>query len=491
MNLSLRPHQIEVVDKINLNFDLGIGSQLLCAPTGFGKTEVAISLMQQYAKQNKRVAMMMDRIVLVNQSSTRLSRYSIPHGVMQADHWRYNPTENIQICSVQTLEKRSDFPHIDYLIIDECHIMRMSLVVFIKDNPAIKVIGLTATPFTKGLGDIYDVVVGAKPTKELIKEGWLTPLKIYIAKEIDMTGAKKVAGEWSQDEVTARGMKITGDIVTEWKNKTNEIFGRPVKTVVFCSGVAHGRDLERQFNEQGYNFKSISYMEDGEYKREVIDDFSKPDTNIHGLIATDILTRGFDVPDVLMGVSARPFSKSFSSHVQQMGRVMRPSPGKEFGVWLDHGGNYLRFRKDWDQLYEEGVTELESGIEDKAKKEPTEDEKKEAKCASCGALWIMGSNICYSCGYEKPLRGIAIVPGELQELFTDGADKTQNNQQFYSELLYYARMRNFKDGWAAHKYKEKFGVFPRGLSANPSPVTQKTVSWIRSRNIAWAKSRNK
>ena len=180
MNLLLRPHQIEVVDKINKNFDLGIGSQLLYAPTGFGKTEVAIFLMKQYASQNKRVAMMMDRIVLVNQSSARLSRYSIPHGVMQSNHWRYNPTENIQICSVQTLEKRSEFPHIDYLIIDECHIMRMSVVEFIKDNPNIKVIGLTATPFTKGLGDVYDLVVGAKPTKELIKEGWLTPLKLSL-----------------------------------------------------------------------------------------------------------------------------------------------------------------------------------------------------------------------------------------------------------------------------------------------------------------------
>jgi len=491
MNLLLRPHQIEVVDKINKNFDLGIGSQLLYAPTGFGKTEVAIFLMKQYASQNKRVAMMMDRIVLVNQSSARLSRYSIPHGVMQSNHWRYNPTENIQICSVQTLEKRSEFPHIDYLIIDECHIMRMSVVEFIKDNPTIKVIGLTATPFTKGLGDVYDLVVGAKPTKELIKEGWLTPLKIFIAKEIDMTGAKKVAGEWSQDEVTSRGMKITGDIVTEWKNKTLEIFQKPAKTVVFCSGVAHGRDLEKQFADHGFNFKAISYLEDDEYKRDVIDDFSKPDTNIHGLIATDILTRGFDVPDVLIGVSARPFSKSFSSHVQQMGRVMRPAPGKEFGVWLDHGGNYLRFRKDWDQLYEEGVTELENGIQDKTKKELTEEEKKDAKCPKCSALWIMGSNICYSCGYEKPLRGIVSVPGQLKELFTDGADKTENNQQFYSELLYYARMRSFKDGWAAHKYKEKFGVFPRGLRVETMPLTQKTVSWIRSRNIAWSKAKNK
>jgi superfamily II DNA or RNA helicase len=91
----------------------------------------------------------------------------------------------------------------------------------------------------------------------------------------------------------------------------------------------------RQFNEAGYNFVSISYKEDDEFKAETIEDFSRPDTKINGLIATDILTRGFDVPDVMIGVSARPFSKSFSSHVQQMGRIMRPYEGKDYGLWLD------------------------------------------------------------------------------------------------------------------------------------------------------------
>jgi superfamily II DNA or RNA helicase len=359
----------------------------------------------------------------------------------------------------------------------------------IKENPSIKVIGLTATPFTKGLGDVYTHVVGAKATGAMIEDGWLTPLRIYIAKEIDMTGAKKVAGEWSQDEVTTRGMKITGDIVTEWIKKTHELFGKPVKTVVFCSGVEHGRDLERQFAAQGYNFVAISYKEDGDFKEETIEDFSKPDTKIHGLIATDILTKGFDVPDVMIGVSARPFSKSFSSHVQQMGRVMRPYEGKKFGVWLDHSGNYLRFRKDWDKLFDEGVTELQSESAEKAKKEPTEKEKKEAKCPACSVLWTWGGNVCGACGYEKPIRSVASVPGELQELQANGDKSRQFNQEFYSELIYFARMRGYKEGWAAYKYKEKFGVMPRGLTTAPKVPTQPTVKWVQSRNIAWAKSK--
>ena len=488
--LKLRPHQAEVVDKLAQGFQDGHRCQLLYAPTGFGKTEVAMAIMVEEAKKLKNVAMVLDRIVLVNQTSTRLGAYLINHGVMQADHWRYRPYEKIQVCSAQTLESRANFPDVSMLIIDECHVQRKQIIQFIKDRPDMKVIGLTATPFTNGLGDVYTNVVGAKPTGDLIEDKWLTPLKIFIAKEIDMTGAVKVAGEWSQDETTKRGMQITGDIVQEWINKTNEVFGGPRKTVVFCSGVEHGRDLVRQFNAAGYNFVSISYKEEDEYKAAMIEDFSRPDTLINGLVATDILTRGFDVSDVMIGVSARPFSKSFSSHVQQMGRVMRPYEGKAFGLWLDHSGNYLRFRKEWDKLFDEGVTELENGSE-VAKKEPTDQEKKEAKCPACGALWVWPDRTCGECGYEKPAKQILNVPGELTELETTKREVLSENQSFYSELLYYAKMRGYKEGWAAHKYKEKYGVYPKGLHTNPIATSSKTANWIKSKNIAWAKAKAK
>ena len=90
----------------------------------------------------------------------------------------------------------------------------------------------------------------------------LVPLKVFIAKEINMDGAKKVAGEWSPTETTKRGMQITGDIVVEWEKKTHEIFGKPAKTIVFCSGVAHGADLAQKFGDRGYNFINISYRDD-------------------------------------------------------------------------------------------------------------------------------------------------------------------------------------------------------------------------------------
>jgi len=488
--LQLRPHQQEVVDKLSEGF-AHHRCQILYAPTGFGKTEVAMAIMQEVARNYKKTAIVLDRVVLVEQTSLRLGKYNIDHGVIQRDHWRYRPDLPIQVCSAQTLEKREIVPDIDLLIIDECHVQRRGIVELIKNNPQLKVIGLTATPFTNGLGNVYTNVVGALPTGELIDKGWLTPLKVFIAKEIDMTGAKKVAGEWSADEVAERGMKITGDIVSEWIKKTHEIYDKPMKTIVFCSGVNHGRDLEEKFKQEGYNFVSISYKEDDEFKRTVIEDFARPDTEIHGLIATDILTRGFDVSDVCIGVSARPFSKSFSSHVQQLGRVMRPHQGKEFAVWLDHSGNYLRFRDDWDKLYDHGVDELKEGTE-KSRKEPTVKEKKEAMCPSCGGLWTSPTNICDECGFERQNpRDIINVPGELTELDVANRKLVIDNQQFYSEILYYSRSKGYNDGWVAHKYKEKFGVWPRGLKQDPLPPSIATSKWIKSRLIAYAKGKSK
>ena len=484
--MQLRPHQLEVVEKLRHGFADGHRCQLLYAPTGFGKTETAIHIMAEVSKKFKRTAMIMDRVVLVDQTSLRLGKYGIDHGVMQSGHWRHRPYERIQICSAQTLEARGGFPDIDLLIIDETHVSRRGTVKFIKDHPNVKVIGLTATPFTKGLGDIYTHIVGASPTGELIEKGWLTPLRVFIAKEIDMEGAKKVAGEWSADVVKERGMKITGDIVAEWVKKTHEIYGKPVKSIVFCSGVDHGKDLEKQFQDAGYNFVSISYKEDDEFKRVTIENFARPDTDIHGLIATDILTKGFDVSDVQIGVSARPFSKSFSSHVQQLGRVMRPHEGKEFAVWLDHSGNFLRFRDDWEELYHDGVKRLKEGGE-KAKKEPTEREKKESKCTACGVLWTFPDGKCGNCGYVRPVRNmVAAVPGELMELKTANARLQISNQDFYSQILYYGRAKGFKEGWASHKYKEKFGVYPRGLSQVAKPPTADTLNWIKSRAIAYS-----
>ncbi len=766
MELELREHQLDVIDALRDGFKKGHRSQLLYAPTGFGKTEVAIYLMKATAEKYNRAAIMMDRLVLVNQTSERLLKYGLRHGVFQADHAFYDPLERLQVCSAQTMEARANFPQTDLLIVDECftgdteiltpsgsntidkvrlgdivlnqngvgvveaisikpsyetfklefddgsviectgnhpffttsgwksaremvngesvfsvqavrllwervqtldktgrkrkskvsntresvesatdllhilcqeiqkpneqpskqvedegspqrdqtqtyqawrqraitafaaagftsrswrgmgdrvrggdedeaswawlsnllqdrhcqsrekdwdrsgrresyddsqaragqaqdgvpyfprlvniscvkrespvpvfnlqvsghpsyfangklvhncHVSRRKTINYIEANPQMRVIGLTATPFTKGLGDVYENVVTGATTGSLVEKKWLAPLKVFIAKEIDMTGAKKLAGEWSAAEAESRGMQITGDIVIEWEKKTHEIFGRPRKTIVFCAGVDHGAQLVEEFAAKGYNFVSISYKDSDELKEEAIKDFARPDTQIHGLIATDILTRGFDVPDVMIGVSARPFSKSLSSHVQQMGRVMRPYDGKDFAIWLDHSGNYLRFQDDWDEVYEIGVHKLDDKVE-KAKKEPTEKEKKESKCPKCGFLW-KAADSCPSCGHVRERRTLQHVAGELTELVNSQTRAQRDErQQFYSELLWYASTKNYNPNWAGHKFREKFGVWPRGMYEVQKVSSTPTLKWIKAKQIAWVKGRQK
>jgi hypothetical protein len=87
------------------------------------------------------------------------------------------------------------------------------------------------------------------------------------------------------------------------------------------------------------------------------------------------------------------------------------------------------------------------------------------------------------------MKEVLNVPGHMVELEMGQKNFVAENQSFYSEILYYSRMRGYKDGWAAHKYKEKYGAFPRGLKENVKSPTFKTLQWIQSRNIAWAKAR--
>jgi DNA repair protein RadD len=476
--LNLRSYQENCLDALRDGFKQGNNAQILYAPTGAGKTEMAIALLKATKDKGNKAAMVLDRIILCDQTSNRLQRYDIDHGVLQSGHWRYRPYEDIQVCSAQTLEKRGSFPGLSLLIVDECHATRTQTVEFIKKNPDIKVIGLTATPFTKGLGKIYKNVISTVTTKQLVDDKILVPLRVFISKEINMDGVKKVAGEWNQKDTENRGMTITGDVVSSWVQKTNEIFGKPVKTIVFSCGVNHGQDLARRFAEAGYNFVSVSYKDDDKYKREVIEDFSKPDTEIHGLIATDVLTKGFDVPDVLIGISARPFSKSLSSHIQQMGRVMRGSPGKEFAVWIDHSGNYIRFREDWDEIYEHGVDALDEGKE-KPKPEKTEREKQDHKCPSCNALWPTGSDTCLNCGYVRKSKSlVSELPGELSEL-QNRVNGALTKEQFWAMCRYQMATAGWSSGRAAHTYREKFGVWPRNLDdvsiMQPNPEFQRFV----------------
>ena len=160
-------------------------------------------------------------------------------------------------------------------------------------------------------------------------------------------------------------------------------------------------------------------------------------------------------------------------------------------MWLDHSGNYLRFRNDWEDVYQKGVEELDESKVEHAHKEPTEREKKEAKCPSCEALWEQGSEECYACGYVRKKKQFGSLAGEMHELGMNGRDDVRVRQQFFSELLYVAKNKKYSPNWASHKYREKYGVWPRDLVFRTDAPSIATMNWIKSRMIAYSKANKK
>jgi superfamily II DNA or RNA helicase len=144
-----------------------------------------------------------------------------------------------------------------------------------------------------------------------------------------------------------------------------------------------------------------------------------------------------------------------------MGRVMRGHEGKDYAVWLDHSGNYLRFQEEWEQIYETGVQQLDD-TKEKTKKEKTDKEKEASKCPKCGAFWPVGSDTCLHCGYVRQRQNQVLnVSGEMHEL-VKGISRNEK-QDWWSMCQYKVKYSGWSAGRAAHTYKDKYGVWPRGL----------------------------
>lgn len=169
--------------------------------------------MDAVAKEGNRAAMVLDRILLCNQTSERLQKYHIDHGVLQSGRRLSSIRAYSGVFSANV--ERGSFPGLDLMIVDEAHAQRLQTTEFIKSNPYPSG-WLICQPVPERTWQDIQRSRFVNDDEELVEAGWLAPLRVFVAQEIDMTGAKKVAGEWSQAEVTERGIKITGDVVAEW-----------------------------------------------------------------------------------------------------------------------------------------------------------------------------------------------------------------------------------------------------------------------------------
>lgn len=499
--ITLRSTQPMAIELARQSMVDGNSRIIICAPCGFGKSVVACKYFENALRKNRKVWFIVDRQNLVIQMHKELERFGIDHGVMMAGHDRWIPSHRAQVASIQTLEKRGWDSDIDLLLVDEGHaLLRQSFIKYIQANPKVKVISFTATPFHPSIGDVYQAVINPTTTNKQIEEGNLVPLQIFSCVEADMKGAKTTGGEWTDGEVAARGSRIVGDIVSTWLVKTREVFGGPVKTIVNAASIAHGAEICTAFKSAGFNFVQLSCNDDADEKSAVIADFKRPDTEINGLVSVGVLSRGFNVTDVQCGIDARPLRKAFSDFIQKIGRVQRAHTWedgreKEFGLWLDHAGNVARFLKEMLELFEHGVDTLSDPADARPpRKEPTKKEKKEIFCPKCGKLWAGRSDTC-SCGYKrKRVSTIETVPGQMVEVMLNGKKLADTRYDLYRQLCAVTRDKGYKSGWAANKFKEITGGWPKWDFENtPSAerVSRETHNKLRSMQIAYAHGKKK
>ncbi|HET7864903.1 MAG TPA: DEAD/DEAH box helicase family protein [Burkholderiaceae bacterium] len=485
MSVPLRDYQGEAVEQARAAIRAGAKNVLIVAPTAAGKTTIAAHLIDECVRKGKRAAFVVDRLSLIQQTSDTFDRHSIDHGVIQADHPRFRPGRPVQICSVQTVARRM-WPEAQLIVVDEAHTVTETVKKRIMPRDTVT-LGLTATPFTKGLGQLYDAVVNVTTTHRLIEQGWLSPYRIFSCVEPDMEGVKLVAGEFDAGEAQTRALKVVGDVVAEYLQH-----GASRKFICSAVDTAHVEELQRQFLAAGIHVATYTYRDRNEDRNETVAEFRRSDSRIQGLITVTAASKGFDVPDISCVIMARPLRRSLAEHIQFFGRGLRIAEGKSDCLVLDHSGNCARFWNDMQTFFEEGAVGLNDGRKKEAAKPQDKPEAELVKCPHCRHMH-RAKPFCPNCGHEYPKkRAVEHVPGTLKELLASG-NRSALSETLWPQVCGYARDRRGDEGrgMALALYRQMTGLWPRGRFEDtaPCPPSREVLNKIRSLNIAYARRR--
>jgi DNA repair protein RadD len=472
----LRPYQERAIEQLRDGIRAKVKRQVLQLCTGAGKTLIAASMTNSARDKGRRVMFLCDRIELIDQASARFDEEGIPHGVIQGNHYRWQPHQLVQIATIQTLVNR-DFIMPDLVFVDECHAGGKRLNDFIQQLDSV-VIGLSATPFTRGLGKVYQRLVTGPSTSELIALGNLVPPVVYAPSEPDLSGVKVVAGEYEENAL-AEVMDqpaIIGDIVQTWLQR-----GQNRQTIGFAVNVAHSKHLVEQIIAAGVEAEHIDGYTNPRERALTIERFRRGDTKI--VFNVGILDQGFDNPQASCLIYARPIKSSLALYIQMGGRVLRSFPGKTDAIILDHSGNTVRHGFLTDPLPEElddGKPKKKSEAKPKPKEPPT--------CPTCKYVKPRGVSVCPKCGHEAKLPNeVFAEAGELVQLV-----KTEGKKQIYGEIKFIQRERGYSDGWLAHTYRKFTGVWPRSMDGvEPIEPTEWTRRRVKHLQIAYAKAQEK
>ena len=481
MKNNLRQYQVDSINDLRKAILKGHKRIVLQLATGGGKTTIASEMIRKANEKGKKCLFLADRIELVEQTSKRLDYEGIDHGIIMGNHERYKPHSINQVCSPQTLARRAT-PAADLVIIDECHVAYGIHKKMMQAMPNTIFIGLSATPFTKGLGKLYsNLVVGATTTK-LTDEGYLVPVKVFAPSKPDLTKLRTVAGDYDEKELFARvnKPKLVADIVDTWIKR-----GENRPTIGFAVNVLHSQALCEQFKDRGIRAAHIDSYMPTKLREQLVNDFK--DGYIKVLFNVGILDKGFDYPEASCLIMARP-TKSLMLYIQQAGRVLRPHPTKEDAIILDHAGNTQAHGFVTDDLPQE----LDDGTKRKVEPSQKKQEEKGTLCTSCAYVKKKYEYKCPCCGFtpKKKDAGIDVEKGDLLEV-TRTKITMVDKQKLYSELLYVEVEKGYKRGFAAQMYRNKFGVWPKGLNDIPRIPSLDTMNYIKSRMIQFTNGRKR
>lgn len=499
MSRDLRPYQVQGLADIRATVAQGIKRLVVQLPTAGGKTLLSAAIVNGAQQKKNRVAFVVPRIALVDQTIEEYWKEGITNvGAVQASHQLTDWSKPIQVCSIQTVERKQEFPDAKIIIFDECHEWRDGHRRWMEARPDAIFIALSATPWRKGLGDYFQTLIVVATIRDLMEQGYLSRYRAFGPDDPNLSGVRTVRGDYSESELSERlrnDGQLVADIVDTWK----KLHGTD-RTLLFAVDRAHAQVLQRRFEESGITCGYQDALTPDSERREIKRKFHTRELPVVVSVGTLILGVDWDCRCISF---CRP-TKSETLYIQAFGRGLRLAPPgadpKASLTFLDHSGTIGRLGYPesivHDRLYKESEQEAKEKDEPAEVKEPTP-----KACPQCAFMMPRRKAVCPNCGHKAQIEsGYIERDGELIEL-TPGAGTPKRGKgkreytdaekaTFLAELKAYGLAHSRKPGWAAYSYKDKFGTWPDWSIKDiaPAEFAGAAVSmWVKSRNIAYAK----
>lgn len=411
--LTLRPYQQAAITSIYGYFESHKGNPLVVIPTAGGKSLVMAAFIEGVLKAwpDQRILIVTHVRELIAQNHAEMIGIwpEAPAGIYSAGLGKREAQARILFAGIQSIHRRAqEIGHTDLVLIDEAHLIpgdtstmyRLFLDGLARINPALKVIGLTATPFRLDSGMLHDGknalftdIAYEAPVRDLIDAGYLSPLvSKQPATRLDVSKVGTRAGDFIQRDLAAAVDKeaITRAAVTEII-----AHGRERKSwLAFCSGVEHARHVAEEFGRQGIICSTIFGDTPKEERDAIIAAFKRGE--IRALASMGVLTTGFNAPAVDLIALLRP-TKSAGLYVQMVGRGTRLAPGKENCLVLDFADNVRRH----------GPIDL---VRPRRPGEAGGGDAPTKVCPECDSIIALAATECPDCGYVFPAREVKIAP---------------------------------------------------------------------------------